>query len=697
MVVNPPSMRSDDPPPNISAAPRVFKLNLFINKPDPKVYLDEAWILLKPALTSILHEEDLDRFSFASINHVSSCCFRNNAGEALYKLIVEECGTYISTTLESLAVHCNDDDPYLLLLPLEKFWLEFGKKFRVICSIAGVEGRIYYFERKLWNLGFELFPSKLFLASQVRDKVQTSILLLITDQRLGKSVNVSLLENLILMLNGSVFRELLFLEKPFLDSTAEFYAAEAKQVLEQSSDLPHYLKYVHQRLGEEKKKCKSLPLFSTLEDELLEVVNRELLGVHACAILEKGFEKLMDGRHFDELSRMYDLFSQADLVGHINDALSSYICKTGEKILKEEGSSSLAELKARVDKICFSYFLEDPLLEMTAQKCFERLGMSVVPPMQPDCLFPEDMLEFAISVPVPTRREALSNLILEECGEYISTTLQCLAAHCNDDDPSLLLLLLEKSWLEFPKKLRFICSIAGVGGRKLWDLGLELLPTKLFLASQVRDKVRTVILLLITDQRLGKSVNMSQLENLTDMFNGDPFRELHFLEKPLLDSTAEFYAAEAKQVLEQSDLPQYLKHVEQRIGEEKKNHFSTFEDELLEAVNRELLGIHACAILEKADLVGHISDALSSYICKTGEKILKEEGSSLAEFKTHVYKIWFTYFSEDPLLEKTVQKFFEGLGMSVSPDVSPLLDPSAEELLELGKSSGPLPTSHWCF
>lgn len=65
--------------------------------------------------------------------------------------------------------------------------------------------------------------------------------------RLGKSVNVSLLENLILMLNGSVFRELLFLEKPFLDSTAEFYAAEAKQVLEQSSDLPHYLKYVHVR------------------------------------------------------------------------------------------------------------------------------------------------------------------------------------------------------------------------------------------------------------------------------------------------------------------------------------------------------------------------------------------------------------------------------------------------------------------
>ncbi|XP_013680865.1 putative cullin-like protein 4 [Brassica napus] len=186
-------------------------------------------------------------------------------------------GIYISTTLESLAVHCNDDDdddPSLLLLPLEKFCLEYGEKFKLICSIGGVQGRIKFLERKVWDLGFELLPTKLFLASQVRDKVRTSVLLLITDQRLGKSVNLSLLKNLMLMLNGSVSRELRFLEKPFLDSTAEFYAAEAKQVLEQSSDLPHYLKHIDQRVGEEKKKCKSLlPLFSRLQDELLQVLS----------------------------------------------------------------------------------------------------------------------------------------------------------------------------------------------------------------------------------------------------------------------------------------------------------------------------------------------------------------------------------------------------------------------------------------
>ncbi|KAL0672824.1 hypothetical protein Bca4012_000805 [Brassica carinata] len=319
-----------NPPPNISPAVRLTS--------DPKVYLDDAWKFLKPALTSILDEEDTDHFSFAKIYQVSSCCFENKVGEALFKLIVEECGAYISTTLESLAVHCNDDDddPSLLLLPLEKFWLEYEK--------FGIWVLSFYPQSSSWPLKFVT--------------------------RLGKSVNLSLLKNLMLMLNGSVSRELRFLEKPFLDSTAEFYAAEAKQVLEQSSDLPRYLKHVDQRVGEEKKKCKSLPLFSRLQDELLEVVNRELLGVHACAILEK-----------------------ADLVGHINDALSSYICKTGEKILKEE-ASSLAEFKARVDKICFRYFHDDPLLEKTVQTCFEGLGMSFVPT--------EEMLELGSSGPFPT-------------------------------------------------------------------------------------------------------------------------------------------------------------------------------------------------------------------------------------------------------------------------------------------------------
>lgn len=145
---------------------------------DPKVFLDEAWILLEPALTSILHEENLDRFCFGEISQaVDKTSCNTSSSEDLSNLIVDVCGTYISTTLHSLAVHCNDDDSSLLLLPLEKFWLEFPKKLRFICEIAGAGGP------NLWELGLNLLPRKLFLASQICDKVRTFILLRVTDQR----------------------------------------------------------------------------------------------------------------------------------------------------------------------------------------------------------------------------------------------------------------------------------------------------------------------------------------------------------------------------------------------------------------------------------------------------------------------------------------------------------------------------------
>ncbi|KAG2334075.1 hypothetical protein Bca52824_005255 [Brassica carinata] len=339
--------------------------------------------------------------------------------------------------------------------------------------------------------------------------------------------------------------------KVLLDKAWKLLEPALKSILhEEDTDHFSFAEINNQRVDEEKKKCGSLPLLFIFRDELLQVLSTgNSWGFMLMPFLKRffpppflfmwGFEKLMDERPWEALRMMYDLFCQADLVCHINNALSSYICQTGEKILKEEGSS-LTEFKAHVDKICFTYFSEDPLLEKTAQKCFEGLGMSVVLPMLDDP-FPEEMLELGSSVPLPTSH-----------------------------------------WL--PR------------------LNLGHVAFGCFFTLTIRDYE-------LFSPSSGRA------------YSGTP-------------------------------------------------------------------GIHACAILEKADLVGHISNALSSYICKTGEKILKEEGSSLAEFKTHVYKIWFTYFSEDPLLEKTVQKCFEGLGMFVSPDVSPLLDPSAEELLELGKAQG---------
>lgn len=97
---------------------------------------------------------------------------------------------------------------------------------------------------------------------------------------------------------------------------------------------------------------------------------------------------------------------------------------------------------------------------------------------------------------------------------------------------------------------------------------------------------------------------MAQLQNLMGMFRGPAFYESRFFEKPFVACVAEFYSAEPMQFHEQSDIAEYLKHVEQRLREEKENcrylcFFIVFKKPLIKVVETILLRDHAAVILGK--------------------------------------------------------------------------------------------------
>lgn len=85
--------------------------------------------------------------------------------------------------------------------------------------------------------------------------------------------------------------------------------------------------------------------------------------------LLQGFATLMDENRRADLGRMYTLFSEANLEGHLDEALRSYILETGRKILAQ--GSSLPDFMASVDQIWFASFLEN-----TVEQCFMELGLS---------------------------------------------------------------------------------------------------------------------------------------------------------------------------------------------------------------------------------------------------------------------------------------------------------------------------------
>lgn len=61
--------------------------------------------------------------------------------------------------------------------------------------------------------------------------------------------------------------------------------------------------------------------------------------------------------------------------------------------------------------------------------------------------------------------------------------------------------------------------------------------------------------------RLGEAVDRTLLNHLLKMFTALGIYAESF-EKPFLEFTSEFYAAEGMKYMQQSDVPDYLKHVE---------------------------------------------------------------------------------------------------------------------------------------
>ncbi|KAK3031992.1 hypothetical protein RJ639_036197 [Escallonia herrerae] len=144
------------------------------------------------------------------------------------------------------------------------------------------------------------------------------------------------------------------LEKPFLERTSEFYAAEGIKYMQQSY-VPDYLKHVEIRLHEDYDRC-LLYLDMSTRRPLVATAEKQLLDRHISAILEKGFMLLMDGNHMEDLQRMNYLFSRVNALESLRQAISSYIHKTGQGIVMDEEKdkdmvSSLLDFKASLDTI----------------------------------------------------------------------------------------------------------------------------------------------------------------------------------------------------------------------------------------------------------------------------------------------------------------------------------------------------------
>ncbi|KAF2305428.1 hypothetical protein GH714_005201 [Hevea brasiliensis] len=383
----------------ISRDKGLAKLRVFAKPTLPAHFEVDTWAKLQSAIKAIFLKQpdscDLEKLYQA----VNDLCLHKMGGN-LYQRIEKECEAHISSVLQSLVGQSPDLVVFLSLV--ERCWQDLCDQMLMIRGIALYLDRTYVKQtpnvRSLWDMGLHLFRKHLALSPEVEHKTVTGLLRMIERKgsytcslqhhvhirleniqlksyvRLGESVDRTLLNHLLKMFTAlGIYAE--SFERPFLDCTSEFYAAEGMKYMQQS-DVPDYLKHVEMRLHEEHERC-LLYLDASTRKPLIATAERQLLERHISAILDKGFMMLMDGHRTEDLKRMYSLFLRVNALESLRQALSSYIRRTGQGIIMDEKDkdmvSSLLEFKASLDTIWEESFSKNEAFCNTIKDAFEHL------------------------------------------------------------------------------------------------------------------------------------------------------------------------------------------------------------------------------------------------------------------------------------------------------------------------------------
>ncbi|KAH0500093.1 Cullin-4A [Microtus ochrogaster] len=198
----------------------------------------------------------------------------------------------------------------------------------------------------IWDMGLELFRNHIISDRMVQSKTIDGILLLIGRERSGEAVDRSLLRSLLSMLSDlQVYKD--SFELKFLEETNCLYAAEG------------------QRLMQDREMTSSMLLILSgflYRKPLIACVEKQLLGEHLTAILQKGLDHLLDENRVPDLTQMYQLFSRVKGGQHaLLQHWSEYIKTFGTTIVinpekDKDMVQDLLDFKDKVDhvvEVCF--------------------------------------------------------------------------------------------------------------------------------------------------------------------------------------------------------------------------------------------------------------------------------------------------------------------------------------------------------
>ncbi|XP_040600495.1 cullin-4B isoform X3 [Mesocricetus auratus] len=348
----------------------------FKDKPKlPENYTDETWQKLKEAVEAIQNSTSI-KYNLEELYQAveNLCSYKISAN--LYKQLRQICEDHIKAQIHQFRE--DSLDSVLFLKKIDKCWQNHCRQMIMIRSIFLFLDRTYVLQNSMlpsiWDMGLELFRAHIISDQKVQTKTIDGILLLIERERNGEAIDRSLLRSLLSMLSDLQIYQDSF-EQRFLEETNRLYAAEGQKLM-QEREVPEYLHHVNKRLEEEADRLITY-LDQTTQKSLIASVEKQLLGEHLTAILQKGLNNLLDENRIQDLSLLYQLFSRVR--GGVQVLLQQwieYIKAFGSTIVinPEKDKTMVQELldfKDKVDHIIDTCFLKNEKFINAMKEAFE--------------------------------------------------------------------------------------------------------------------------------------------------------------------------------------------------------------------------------------------------------------------------------------------------------------------------------------
>ncbi|NXU59476.1 CUL4B protein, partial [Turnix velox] len=355
----------------------------FKDKPKlPENYTDETWQKLKEAVEAIQNSTSI-KYNLEELYQAveNLCSYKISAN--LYKQLRQICEDHIKAQIHQFREYpflSVDKLKYsvLFLKKIDKCWQDHCRQMIMIRSIFLFLDRTYVLQNSMlpsiWDMGLELFRTHIISDQKVQNKTIDGILLLIERERNGEAIDRSLLRSLLSMLSDLQIYQDSF-EHRFLEETNRLYAAEGQRLM-QEREVPEYLHHVNKRLEEEADRIITY-LDQSTQKPLIATVEKQLLGEHLTAILQKGLNHLLDENRIQDLSLLYQLFSRVR--GGVQVLLQhwiEYIKAFGSTIVinPEKDKTMVQELldfKDKVDHIIDICFLKNEKFVNAMKEAFE--------------------------------------------------------------------------------------------------------------------------------------------------------------------------------------------------------------------------------------------------------------------------------------------------------------------------------------